>query len=442
MALALPLAGCHREIGSAAVGGSSPTGPGGTTGAGGTGSQNPDLTCAPGADPGMTPLLRLSALQYRNTVKDLLAMSGVAAAAADVTTQLAAVPDDSSASFDGLDNRISINHMTAFFDVASNLGDALTSAPDRLAAIGGACASTAPLAQTCFDTFLNSFGRRALRRPLTADEMTSFHTLNDGMSTPVEVLRMAVTKLLLSPPFLNHVQVDGAPINSREDYLELSPYEVASRLSYHFWQTMPDQALLTAAEDGSLGTDAGYQAAVQRLVADPRAKDTAWTFWSQWLKTGGFFGFSTNRPAFDALAKGENVNVAGHDVYGDMVQELRDLTELFTWKRAGTIGDSLATDVSVTKSTDLAHIYGLTPWDGSSEYAKFPAGTRSGLFTRSAVLVIGEEQTNPFHRGATVRRSFLCDDLPKPDLPLRCPARSIRRRPMPPRPRAIASAPR
>ena len=81
----------------------------------------------------------------------------------------------------------------------------------------------------------------------------------------------------------------------------------------------------------------------------------------------------------------------------------------------GTIGDLLATDVSVTKSADLAHIYGLAPWDGSSDYAKFPAGTRGGLLTRSAVLVIGEEQTNPFHRGATVRRSFLCDDLPKPD---------------------------
>src|SRR5260221_102306 len=375
VALALPLGGCHGEIGSAAGTGSSTTGPGATTGTGGPGSQNPQLTCAPGSDPGATPLLRLSALQYRNTVKDLLASSGLTAAAIDIATQLAAVPDDSSPSFDGLDNRISINHMTAFFDVASSLGDALTTAPDRLAAIGGACASTAPLAQTCFDTFLNSFGKRALRRPLTADEMTSFHALNDGMRTPVEVLRMAVTKLLLSPSFLNHVQVDGATINARQDYLPLSPYEVASRLSYHFWQTMPDQALLTAADDGSLGTDAGYQAAVDRLVADARAKDTAWTFWSQWLKTGGFFGFSTNRPAFDALVKGENVNVAGHDVYGDMVQELRDLTELFTWKQAGTIADLLGADVSVPKSADLAHIYGLAPWDGSSPYAKFPAGT-------------------------------------------------------------------
>jgi hypothetical protein len=342
-------------------------------------------------------------------------MSGVSAAVTDVTTQLAAVPEDSSPTFGGLDNRISINHISAFYDVASSLGDALTTAPDRLSAVGGACAMTAPLAEACLDTFLNSFGRHALRRPLTADEMTSFHALNDGMRTPAEVLRMAVTKLLLSPSFLNHVQVDGDPINNRQDYLKLSPYEIASRLSYHFWQTMPDQPLFAAAEDGSLATDAGYQAAVERLVADPRAKDTAWTFWSEWLKTGGFFGFSTNRPAFDALVKGENVNVMGHDVYADMVQELRDLTELFTWKRAGTIGDLLGTDLSVTKSADLAHIYGLAPWDGTSDYAKFPAGTRGGLLTRSAVLVIGEEQTNPFHRGATVRRNFLCDDLPKPD---------------------------
>ena len=342
-------------------------------------------------------------------------MSGVAAAAADITTQLAAVPDDSSASFDGLDNRISINHMTAFFDVASNLGDALTSAPDRLAAIGGACASTAPLTQTCFDTFLNSFGRRALRRPLTADEMTSFHTLNDGMSPPVEVLRMAVTKLLLSPSFLNHVQVDGAPINSREDYLKLSPYEVASRLSYHFWQTMPDQALLTAAEDGSLGTDAGYQAAVQGLVADPRAKDTAWTFWSQWLKTGGSSGSPPIGPRSMRSRKART-------------STWPDTMSTAIWCRSCVIspssspGSAPAPSAISWRPTSRSPSPPISPTSmvsrpgtAASDYAKFPAGTRSGLLTRSAVLVIGEEQTNPFHRGATVRRSFLCDDLPKPD---------------------------
>jgi hypothetical protein len=412
----MSVAACEGQIGVASGRGTpaaetpTPNSPGGANG-----GENPALTCKPGEDPGATPLLRLSALQYRNTVKDLLAMSGVAAAATDVATQLAEVPDDSSASFSDLDNRISINHITAFFDVASALGDALTTAPDRLAAIGGACAATAPLGAACFDTFLNTFGRRALRRPLTDDELASYRALNDGMRTPAEALRMAITKLLLSPAFLNHVQVDGAPVNGREDLLTLSPHEIASRLSYHFWQTMPDQALMAAADDGTLATDAGFQAQLERLVADPRAKDTAWTFWSQWLKTDGFFGFSTNRPAFDALVKGENVNVAGHDVYADMVQELRDLTEVFTWSRAGTIGDLLTSDISVTKSADLAHIYGLVPWDGQSDYAKFPAGTRAGLLTRSAVLVIGEEQTNPFHRGATVRRSFLCDDLPKPD---------------------------
>jgi hypothetical protein len=415
LALAVSLAGCQGEIGNVGGPSGSAKGPTGSTTGGGPESQNPDLSCTPGADPGATPLLRLSAVQYRNTIKDLLAMSGVTAAASDVTTQLAAVPDDSSPSFSGLDNRVSINHLSAFYDVASSLGDALTTAPDRLTAVGGACATTMPLAEACFDTFLSSFGRHALRRPLTTDEMTSFHALNDGMRAPAEVLRMAVTKLLLSPSFLNHVQVDGDPIGNRQDLLKLSPYEIASRLSYHFWQTMPDEALFAAAEDGSLGTDAGYAAAVDRLVSDPRAKETAWTFWSEWLKTGGFFGFSTNRPAFDALVKGENVNVMGHDVYADMVQELRDLTELFTWNRSGTIGDLLGTDLSVTKSADLAHIYGLAPWDGTSDYAKFPAGTRGGLLTRSAVLVIGEEQTNPFHRGASVRRSFLCDDLPKPD---------------------------
>src|SRR5882672_731445 len=87
LTLAAAVGGCHGEIGNASGAGSPGTGPGGTTVVGGSGSQNPVLTCAPGADPGATPLLRLSALQYRNTVKDLLTMSGVAAAATDVAAQ-------------------------------------------------------------------------------------------------------------------------------------------------------------------------------------------------------------------------------------------------------------------------------------------------------------------------------------------------------------------
>ena len=78
--------------------------------------------------------------------------------------------------------------------------------------------------------------------------------------------------LLMSPRFVNHLELDGTPIAGRADDLALDPYEIASRLSYTFWQTLPDDALLAAAADGSLATDAGFAAQLDRVFADPRTQ--------------------------------------------------------------------------------------------------------------------------------------------------------------------------
>jgi hypothetical protein len=116
-----------------------------------------------------------------------------------------------------------------------------------------------------------------------------------------------------------------------------------------------------------------------------------------------------------ALAAGENLGAAGHDHYGDMVREIRDLTDLYTWTRQGTITDLLTSDLSVTRSADLARLYGVPVWSGSGDYPRFTDGSRRGLLQRSALLVSSLEQTNPFHRGAFIRRALLCDNLPQPD---------------------------
>jgi hypothetical protein len=98
-----------------------------------------------------------------------------------------------------------------------------------------------------------------------------------------------------------------------------------------------------------------------------------------------------------------------------MVQEIRDLTELYTWKQPGTFKDLMTSTVSVTRSADLAHLYGVPAWSGSGAYPTFSDGSRVGLLQRAALLASSLETTNPFHRGALIRRAILCDDLPRPD---------------------------
>lgn len=383
---------------------------------------NPNLFGAcPGSDaePGATPLMKLSTLQYRNTVRDLLAASGLSAIADELPTLLAAVPDDSTVAFRGLDQRISTDHITAYFNIAVKIGDAATSSSARVTALAGSCATTTPLATTCLDNFLKNFGRRALRRPLSSDELTQYKDIAQGSSpkaaNAAEALRNVVVAMLMSPRFLNHLELDGTAISGRNDYIALDPYVIASRLAYTFWQTSPDDALLAAAADGSLATDAGFNTQLDRVFADARTQQTIWQFWNEWLRFESFTGFVADRPAFKALAMGEQVGVSGHDHWRDMVQEVRDLTELYTWKQNGTFKDLMTSTVSVTRSADLARLYGVTAWSGSGAYPTFADQSRIGLLQRAALLASSLETTNPFHRGSLIRRSILCDDLPRPD---------------------------
>jgi hypothetical protein len=106
------------------------------------------------------------------------------------------------------------------------------------------------------------------------------------------------------------------------------------------------------------------------------------------------------------------------------VQEIRDLTDLYTWKGEGTLLELMTSNVSVTRSDDLAHLYGVKAWSGSGAYPTLPDGTREGVLLRSALLVSSLETTNPFHRGSMIRRAILCETLDTPD-PTTLPAGSL-----------------
>jgi Protein of unknown function (DUF1592)/Protein of unknown function (DUF1588)/Protein of unknown function (DUF1595)/Protein of unknown function (DUF1585) len=434
------LLGCNGTVGGH---GSGPGGAGTITGTGGASSgtggtmpapTSPDMfgTCpSGGGEPGASPLIKLSTIQYRNTVRDLLTASGLPDVATEVAPMLAAIPDDSTVAFRGLDTRISSDHIQGYFNVATAVADAATKTSQRLTTLAGSCAGTSPLAASCLDAFLASFGKRAFRRPLAADELAEMKDVATGTSpapaNATEAIRNVVVMLLMSPRFVNHLELAGTPISGQSDLLALDPYEVASRLSYTFWQTLPDDALLAAAAatgDGSLATDAGFATQLDRVFADPRTRDTIWQFWDEWMRFDSFTGFSSDRPAFMTFAAGENVGVPGHDHWGDMVTEIHDLTDLYTWTQSGTLDDLLTSDLSVTKSADLAHLYGVPAWSGSGDYPRFTDGSRTGILQRAALLADNLETTNPFHRGAFVRRSILCDNLPRPD-PNSLPAGSL-----------------
>src|SRR5262249_47411297 len=128
-----------------------------------------------------------------------------------------------------------------------------------------------------------SFGKRAFRRPLVAQEVDDLAGLfgalkpSDGSESAV---RSVVTRMLQSPHFLYRVELSG---EGSDGPASLSAWELASRLSYLLWQTMPDDSLLAAAEKGELTSPAQLAAQIDRLLRDVRARATVRSFHLQWL---------------------------------------------------------------------------------------------------------------------------------------------------------------
>ena len=100
------------------------------------------------------------------------------------------------------------------------------------------------------------------------------------------------------------------------------------------------------------------------------------------------------------------------------------MTEHFTFDTAGAYKDLLLTDLSFTRSTHLASLYGVQPWDGASVYPHMPAGERAGILTRGSFLVNDNDTTHPIHRGVTIKRRILCEEIAPPD-PASLPAGAL-----------------
>jgi len=411
LVLALAAAGCYRgndanaDADADASGGSDSDGDSGSAGEGDTDAAG----C--GDEASISPLRRLSEAQYRNTLRDLFAPAGIDVDT-DAADDLDRIPaDDAGSTFGILDVRVSELHARAYYRLADQLAGVTVQDPESLAAVAGECALAAAPEAACIDAFLDDFGMRAYRRPLLAVEREHYHALAAEAADGADAFRTLVFSVLLAPQFLYHVQVDGEGDDERFD---LDGYALASRLSFHFWQTMPDAELFAAAADGSLTTEDGYLAQLDRVFADPRTQATVDRFYDEWLQLGWLTQFPTT-PAFATFAEGTSIGDPEADHLAAARAEIHALVRHYTFTEDGTLADVVLSDLSLTTSPHLAALYGVEPWDGTSEPPRMPAGERAGLLTRVAFLLTGDQETHPVHRGAAVRRRILCDDLPQPD---------------------------
>ncbi len=374
-------------------------------------------------------LARLSKEQHRRTVEDLLRrfLGEQAGSVLDAVDPIyAIIPDDSTnqefaglvgSSFSRMAQSVGELHIRGYFDVASTVASAVVQDTTRRQMLFGDCIDEPSPAQSgCLDDFLDNFGLWTMRRPLDDEERSFFIDTvfaDDGRdyeATP-EALSDLITALMSSPNFLYHIQDQGEDLGN--GLYELNPYELASRLSYHFWNSMPDEELLDAAEDGSLLREDEYAAQVERVYEDPRTDETFEQFFYEWLEldeTGDVYaGVTSGDPMKMAFIDGMQVTRALRD---NMIQEVLDMTQYY--REDGTFADLFTSTESFARTEDLAQIYEVPTWDGAAAPPEFPSTERFGLLGRAALLAAATVETHPILRGVRIRENFLCDALGTP----------------------------
>lgn len=394
---------CTGNIGEMDPG---PMGPGSGPGGPGGPGPGPGPMVEPDCEPDVpaTPLRRLTSEEMNNTLADLVG--------ADVYESVREVvyrfPSESigGGDLEGFQDQHIEVHVSAMFDVGAAVADAMRADTTSFDRLGHGCMGGAPDA-TCVGAFVAEFGKRAFRRPLTNDEVSSL--ANDYISEGDhdDAFALLMMRLLSSPDFLFHMELEGDEVEAGEDaLLDLSDYAVASRLSYRLLRTMPTPSLFAAADAGELSTNEQVQAAAAELMDDPRARDSVWRFFEQWLELDHPLRTDAN-PALLGDIDNSGLDQA-------LVAEVRAFVEALVWDEDASVAELFSSNLAPAVDERVASIYGVPAWDGSGPIPT--TDNRAGIALRAAMIQSSTLATGPIFRGVFVLQRYLCDELPSPDL--------------------------
>lgn len=281
-------------------------------------------------------------------------------------------------------------------DTASALATALV-ADDVLPNILPCAASTANHA--CAQTFLDQFGRRLFRRPLTQaeqDRYLSFFDARLAASDFKSALRWLTVGLIQSPHAIYRREVGTL---SGSEY-QLSQYEIAGELAYMYTGTTPSNELLAQADAGQLDSPAHLATIAGQLLATPGGQDTLQRFFKSWL---GYDQISASLP-----------NVADFSaVAPDMVKETQTFIEQVVLTGRGGPKELLTASYT-TPSKALASFYGLPAPSADFEKVERPAGRGVGVLAQGSLIAAHSHETasSPTLRGLLVYEKLLCGVRP------------------------------
>ncbi len=349
---------------------------------------NPDATRVP-TDVGRKLIHRLSRLEFNNTVRDLL---GVDTRPAD------GFPPDAGGG-GGFDN----NASTLFIPpvlmekmLAATADIVAAAKPERVFRVraGGGKDEAAAAKEN-----IEWLGSRAFRRPLDAEELAGLMRLygsqrKAGLSWE-DSLRQVVRGLLVSPSFVFRAEQDRAGSGPQR----ISDWELATRLSYFLWSSMPDDALLAVSQSGKLHEPAILEREVRRMLADAKARSFTDNFASQWLRTKEIASVHPATDKFPEFTPEIRTAMALEplEFFSALIRDNRPLS------------DCLDCDYTFVNA-DLAKYYGLTGVETPGfQRVQLTDRNRGGVLTMAGILTLTSypRRSSPVLRGKWLMEEIL-----------------------------------
>ncbi len=397
-ALVCALASVACEGGASGGGTPMPTSAGGTSGIGGGafGGTGP----ATAAELKLAlPLNRLSNAEYDRSVRDLLKLDATELS----TAPSSGFPADAIVEKYALGDAVSALSVERAESAAERLAQVAIAHADRLVS----CDPAPTGEEACAHTFIAEFGRRAYRRELSdTDRAELFAQFQVGRANGdrfEDGISLVIQTALLSTYFLFHVPaLDDSATGSVVDVVDS---EMASRLSYFLWGSMPDDQLLAVAQTGMLKTTEQLKAQAERLLADPRAQDAMRSFLEQTFEPSKVAAINRDPVVYPAFSATTATSLA--DSYRSFLNDAY---------ATGTF-DAFFRSPKLFVNEELASLYGISGVSGASLVSvSAPATERIGILTQPGFLTLkGKfDRSDPIHRGVYIVKNLLCRALPDP----------------------------
>jgi hypothetical protein len=353
--------------------------------------------------PGNGALKRLTEVEFRNTLRDLLGNVTIGELEPDSWFDGFAKVGSSvvSISANGVDKYwLAIDAATA---------QVFADASRRAALIG---CEPAAADDACVSAFIARFGRLSWRRPVTEAQIGRYGTLASQLAASLgdvtEALRLTTNAMLFSPHFLYRVERGQVDPSSR--WWRFDSHETASRLSYFLTNTTPDEMLLDAADRDEFATAEGIRAQAERLLGSAGGRESIGNFATELFRLAIVLNrakdpelFPTYTPTLQAAMAREVPSMFQSVVFDERSPAL----SLFTSRRTFV-------------NRELASLYGLDATGLTDEswvpVDLPPEGLRAGLLGTAAFLSIyaNQKEGSPTLRGKFIREFLLCQEIPDP----------------------------